>query len=303
VATASDLYEFDTTSRSIERSIPIPAATTTSLTQLESQSNDAAFTPDLRFAYVANGAGQLLPVDLSSGAVGTPIAVPEADSVAIVGTNAWVSGPDGLWLVDLSTGAVLVYDAIANTAGESLSPDGRTLYVYSNSDQGIGAALCQVLSTSSTTTPSEPNNSPVTCPPPPAPSPIRPTVSIPANEAEPAIIAINAETGQVEWNVVAGVEPAAVEVTKTTVWIAGTGDGGDALVIPVDIRTHEQGRAIVVEVPSQFPLFRLSAWVPIVALFVAILVVSDLVAVVIVLLWRKRPDAPSDDVWFTGESP
>lgn len=295
VSAGTTVYGIDTRTGQIEKDIPL--GTESGAAGFTTGAN-LALSPGGSNAVFTDGDGHLIPINLQTGTVGAPIDVPEADSVQVMGNSAWVGGPDGIWLVNLSTGTIEIYDAIANQAGETLSANGQVLYVTTGLP--LLAALCQGQATTSSVPPAQGSPSTISagpCPPPPPPSPLPPTVTVRGGNDEPMLIALNAQTGAVEWSITSSFEPVGLEATRHETWLAGTDVDGDAAVVPVDLADHRLGEEVVVETPQQFPFFPGLSSLAAVAGIVVVLLLTVFVVLILVLVIRKPPDRRRPDDW------
>src|SRR5204862_132514 len=100
----------------------------------------SALSPDGRYLYTGNYAGNVGTVSVidttTNTVVGTPIALPNPEGYASVATYGLVVSPDGqrLYIVDRAAAGVTVIDTVSRTVVDRIEIDGETIDVAVSAD-------------------------------------------------------------------------------------------------------------------------------------------------------------------------
>lgn len=86
-----------------------------SVASFSTAANPVALAVDGTEAWVAHGAGTLIRITKSSGAVSTFAPVPGATAIALDSIDAWVTGANNLYQINRSTGALVATYPVGNT--------------------------------------------------------------------------------------------------------------------------------------------------------------------------------------------
>ena len=291
--TWTTLWHLDTRTDTLLRPITLPVEHLTAATSDERHFVDLlvgrvaiptflAVSPDRSTAYVANGNDYVIPIDLRSGTLGRPIAVPEAGQVfPIRGGRLWVIGPSSAALLDSAGRRLVTLSARWVVAGE-LTPNQRTLYLlmstsvdaghlpptpcdlprsidlatsttpkrYAATPMYINRAASDVPSTGGTLSRSQAQSTLTeVCPRLPGqPPPLLPFGEGYSQADVGAVVALDASSGTVESTTYVAVAPAAFELVAkaANAWVVGI-ECGDALANPVDLRTGKIGASLLVQ--------------------------------------------------------